>query len=265
MNRHPSGFTLVELLVVVVVAGLLMAAVFQTLIVQQRGYRQQYSVTNARQASRTTLDLLAVELRELSAATGDLAMASQDSLRFRSYRKAGLVCAMPDLTTLIVREFGSAAFVAEDSVLVYQEENDDWVAALVEGAESATCPDGSLARKLEISSDVSPAGTGAPVRGYRMAAYGLELIDGKWALARRDQGEGAVSLVEPLASREQGGLQFLYYNAASDDPFIPSGSAGLADVKRVEVVVRGISLGTGNAAQREHLDSLSLQVNLRGN
>jgi hypothetical protein len=251
------------MLVVVVVAGLLMAAVFQTVIVQQRSYRQQYSITNARHVSRTTLDLLAVELRELSAASGDLLMASENSLRFRSYRKVGIVCAVPvpAVDRLLVQEFGESVFVGGDAVLVYQEEDDDWIEAAIESAASATttCPDGSEARELTLNADVSTVRTGAPVRGYQIAAYGLEFIDGKWALARQDDAGTPVSLVEPLASEEDGGLRFRYYDDANTNPIT------LTDVRRIEVIVRGMSRGTGSVGQLEYLDSLSLQINLRGN
>ena len=95
MNHRAPGFTLVELLAVVVIAVLIMGAVMQTLVVQQRGYRQQSSITNARQSSRMALDLLTVELRELSARDGDLLMAEEDSIRFRSFQKVGIVWRCP--------------------------------------------------------------------------------------------------------------------------------------------------------------------------
>lgn len=266
MDRNRSGFSLVELLVVVVVAALMMTAVFQTLIVQQRGYRQQFSMTNARQNSRTTLDLLGVELRELSAKGGDLLMASRDSIRFRSYRKAGIVCDIPNANQPLVVELGDSPFEQGDSLLVYLEEGDTWTARPVTGASAATCPGGVPARALTVAPALTNVALGAPVRGYRKVAYGLEADGGKPVLARREEGTAPVTLVTPLASSAQGGLRFRYFRANGFEMNgIPLSGPDRDSVARIEVTVRGTSLGTGSASRREHLDSLSLQVTLRGN
>ena len=63
MNNRAPGFTLVEMLVVTVVATVLLGAIFQTLVVQQRSYREQNAIINARQTARASIEVLAAELR----------------------------------------------------------------------------------------------------------------------------------------------------------------------------------------------------------
>lgn len=254
MNHRAPGFTLVELLAVVVIAVLIMGAVMQTLVVQQRGYRQQSSITNARQSSRMALDLLTVELRELSARDGDLLMAEEDSIRFRSFLKVGIVCEMPSTADeLKVGVVGDALFAPGDSVLVFIEDGNVWERDRVTAVEESSCGP-ATAWKLSLSTGVA-ATEGAPVRGYRQLSYGAFQLNGQTMLGRRDV-DGTVPLLGPLAD---GGLKFRYYDVFGNETSV------LADTHRIDVLVRGMSLGTGSAAQREYVDSLSLQINLRGN
>jgi hypothetical protein len=99
-----------------------------------------------------------------------------------------------------------------------------------------------------------------------MVAYGLATAGNKSVLARREGVGAPVTLVEPLASSAQGGLRFRYFRADGTEIIsTPLSALDRAAVARIGITVRGSSLGTGSASRREYLDSLSLQVNLRGN
>jgi type IV pilus assembly protein PilW len=58
-----QGFTLVELLVVIVVAGVVMSSVYSILFTQQKSYQVQEQVVEVQQGLRSGLDLLISELR----------------------------------------------------------------------------------------------------------------------------------------------------------------------------------------------------------
>jgi prepilin-type N-terminal cleavage/methylation domain-containing protein len=272
MNRYSPGFSLVELLVVIVITGILMTAVTQTLITQQRGYSQQTAVVNARQSSRTVLDLLAVELRELSATDGDLLMADEDSLRFRAFRKLGTICGI-DLGggTIKLVEIGDVAFQSLDQLLVYHEEDDGWVATQAQNATDVDDCNGDEERDRQMtigSLAITGASLGAPVRGFEEYSYGLLDLEDQWVLGRTDADGNVTALVGPLASPGESGLEsglrFVYYDQDGETLSAPLNPAARAQVARIKVTVRGKGLGAATASG-EYLDLLSMQVYLRGN
>jgi prepilin-type N-terminal cleavage/methylation domain-containing protein len=274
MNKRAPGFSLIELMMVVVITAVIMTAVVQSLMSQQRGYRQQTAVVNARQSSRVVLDVLALELRELSTSMGgtiggDLLMASPDSIRFRAFRKVGLVCEVDHSGTLKVEELGDLAFANGDGILVFEEEAGAWALGEVHGADSEAC--GTLeARKLTVGSLAGPGVlTGAPVRAFEELGYGIFEIDGQWMLGRRGTNGVIVPLVGPLVGpqvpADKGGLHFQYFDD-SGNPLTgnPLSAANRDLVARIEITVRALGRGAPNATG-VHVDSLGLQVYLRGN
>ncbi|HUF75760.1 MAG TPA: prepilin-type N-terminal cleavage/methylation domain-containing protein, partial [Longimicrobiales bacterium] len=70
MTRDRRGFTLVELLVVVVLGSLVLMAALQVLITNQRTYAAQNAVITSQQSTRIALEVLVNELRELSPSGG---------------------------------------------------------------------------------------------------------------------------------------------------------------------------------------------------
>lgn len=276
MNARSPGFTLVELLVVTLLGALMMAAVYETLVVQQRGYREQVSIVNARQTTRTSLELLATELREISATGADLLVAEQESLTFRAFRKVGIVCNNVLGTQLDVWVLGER-FVPGDTVVAFADDDpglsDDnsWLFGTVGDTAPATCPSSWGSYTAQGLTDmpsltVSVVGLGGAVRAFQPLTYGHYYLGDQWVLGRHARGESPVALLGPLAPPERGGLYFRYYDAtgAVFTP-APADSAERTRVSRIEILVRGSSLGTGRAGEREHLDSLVAQVRLRGN
>jgi type IV pilus assembly protein PilW len=61
--KRTQGFSLVELLVVIVIAGIVMTSVYSMLFTQQRSYQVQEQVVEVQQGLRAGLDLLLYELR----------------------------------------------------------------------------------------------------------------------------------------------------------------------------------------------------------
>jgi prepilin-type N-terminal cleavage/methylation domain-containing protein len=268
------GFSLVELLVVVVLAGLMLGGVYQTLIVQQQSYRQQNAVTNARQASRAVLEILAAELREVSPVEGDILYAGADSIRFRAYRKVGVVCAVSAGAHLHVWELGEP-FAAADSIAVFADgdpasaADDGWVVGEVSSvnASSGTCPAwGSYPTRQLIAPAAATNAVlnGAPVRAFEPYTYGLYQDGGEWVLGRRGRNNVVAPLIGPLASAPEGGLQFRYFRADGTELPRPLSAADRLLVSRIEILVRGIGHGAADPVQGDHVDSLVVQVHVRG-
>ncbi|HEX6940225.1 MAG TPA: prepilin-type N-terminal cleavage/methylation domain-containing protein, partial [Longimicrobiales bacterium] len=265
------GFTLVELLVAVVVTAVLLAAVTQTVIVQQRTYREQMAVLGARQTARTALELIGTELREVSASGNDIYVATPDSIRFRAYKKIGVVCAVVTGSVVDVWELGTP-FAQRDSAVVFSdggapdETGDTWVPVRVsDRTPTDQCTETWGAYPLtglRLYTTLPSVGVapGALVRQFVPVTYGIFRINGEWVVGRKEGDAPLVALLGPIAP--ENGLEFRYYNG-SGQPFQPVDAAQRRDIERIEIVVRVPLEGAGGGAAA--VDSLVTQVQLRGN
>ncbi|HEX7118716.1 MAG TPA: prepilin-type N-terminal cleavage/methylation domain-containing protein [Longimicrobiales bacterium] len=274
MNRRaPSGFTLVELLIAVVVTAAMLAAVFQTVVVQQRSYREQMAILDTRQTARTALELIATEIREVSATGGDIYAASADSIRFRAFGKLAVVCDVANGGLLEVWELGEK-FTKGDSVMIFSDGGDPtaagdvWVATTVmDRGPPQICTDTDWPEHAKggVKPTNLPAGVGmgSLLRGFVAVTYGSYAIDGEQVVGRRGKDGRVTALVGPIL--EHGGLEFRYYDANG----APIAYADLAlasrraDIRRVEIVVRAPREAVGGT--QAQVDSLVTQVRLRGN
>ncbi len=272
-DRTRSGFTLIELLVVMVLGVVVLGAVYQTLVIQEGTFRAQKSIASAQDVSRTALDVLVGEVREVSAnATdgpgGDIAVMGPDSIRFRSFRKAAVVCGKT-AGAILVYEPGDS-IVAGDSVLVFSEgdpwspDDDEWVADAVSARASSTvCPDRSGYVRASLSASTAPGlsgvRTGASVRAFEWLTYGLyQDGTGDWMLGRHASGGSVQYLVGPLAPFASGGLRLTYYDTNGAETTDP------ASVVRIAVSVKAAS-AAGRELDGQYTDSLVTQVFLRNN
>lgn len=274
MNAHRPGFTFAELMVVVVLGAMVLAAVYQTLIIQEKSAQQQNAIISAQQGIRTALDVLAGDLREISAASGDVVAMTAESLTVRASRKVGFVCATHKNEQKITVWELADAFSSGDSILIFADgdvnsANDDtWVQKNVSNASAVNCPSswdplalvGSViatgtGRQLSVG-DIVPVEVGAPVRSFARTTYQIARSDQDWALARRI-GTGSLDpLIGPLAPPEERGLTFRYFDNAGNI------TATLTAVSRIEVKVR--SWARTREGQR-YADSLETQIHLRNN
>lgn len=285
MSDH-SGFSMAELLIVVVISALAMAAVYQTLISQDRTYRYQAGSIEAQNATRTSLQVLASELREISASAGetpastggsDLLIATSDSIRFRAFRKVGIVCAVdpgspPGYVDVWVP---GEQFVTGDSIFLFlegdpnTEDDDTWQATDIKTVQAEAS---NLLCETEWSYDTQslrglPSGPlvdavkGAFVRSFETVTYRKAQYDGSWVLARRVGSGPLVPLIGPIDSA---GLRFRYYDAAETEITNLAAESERARVARVNVEVIARSPGAGMRNQ-PLIDSLSTNIYLRGN
>lgn len=265
MNRDRKGFSLVELVIVVVLGTLILAAALQVLITNQRTYTAQTAQIQSQQSTRAALDVLYGELREISARGGDLVTMGTHSIRVRSMRNFGVVCARtatspPLLKVIKVGDW----FDTGDSVFVFADNNpslssdDAWVSALVTAVDSSSvaCASGPAewlafsgqAARFSQAMGGDSVSAGAPVRSFVYYTYSLLTQDGVTYLGRTDDAGNSVPLVGPLEATN--GVQFAYLDS------IGNVTSTATDVRQIQVTVR-TSSGAINSVGKPVADSIT--------
>ena len=252
MGTRQAGFTLVELLIVTVLTGIVLAGVYQTLIVQEKTYEVAGLKIHDQESLRTGLGILESELREVAAIGGtdiggsDIAEASPDSVVFRAQRKTGFICKLSRSDKWILVWTVGDLFESEDPLLLFvdgdsiQWDDDRWDQTVVDPVTSsndAACaaywPDAELQHlKLPDTQDMTGVQPGSPVRSYEWITYGLyDFGSLGWGLGRRQGDRPPVYLVGGLAGPGQG---------VQIDYFTPAGSATTdpTAVSRVRITIR---------------------------
>jgi prepilin-type N-terminal cleavage/methylation domain-containing protein len=223
-----SGFTMVELIVVVVLGSLILMAAYQILATNTRIYAVNNARVQGQQNLRGALDILSGELREISGPGGDLVVTEPEYLTIRAQRTFGLVCAVNyaanpvELTAFRV----GPAFRAGDSVFVFHDNDpdrasdDEWFGGVISAVDSTTTCAGSPAQTLRIpflrttATAIPPDSVrvGAPLRGFEVYTYGQVEIDGELYLGRQLRGASAPDpLVGPL--QPDNGVTFRYLDS----------------------------------------------------
>ncbi|MGD2124325.1 MAG: prepilin-type N-terminal cleavage/methylation domain-containing protein [Gemmatimonadota bacterium] len=253
---NQKGFTLVELLVVLVLGTLVLLATYETLSTNTRVYAANTARSQGQQTLRAGADILSGELREISIPGGDLIDIGDDSVKFRAQRTFGLVCAVdysaspPTITSFRV----GPAFEAGDTVFVFHDNDpdlssdDEWFSGVVTAValdvgstdllQNNACG-GSPSQTLSIpmlrtTATGAPPDTvrvGAPIRGFDTFTLGLYSFDGEPYLARRaEESTEPDPLVGPLLA--SGGVAFRYFDSSGGVTKKP------AEVTQIEVTLR---------------------------
>ncbi len=214
----PSGFTLAELLVSLVVLGLLGSAIIGVLARQQRFYGSATDLMDTRGRIRQAMAVVPADVRMLSPTdtvsggvnSGDIYLWNDHAIEFRTVAGSSVACwvtGVAPLTSLRLPPLGlpnvltawQVQPVVGDSLLIFDNGANDWrayaVAAISLGSGGAGCPAGAgqflTAAQAGFTSyavTVSPAlsatiAVGAPVRVFRPVHYELyQETDGRWYL-----------------------------------------------------------------------------------
>jgi prepilin-type N-terminal cleavage/methylation domain-containing protein len=241
-ERARDGFTLVELLVVVVLGALLVIAVSQVLITNSRIYTVSNAQIQGQQIMRAGTDVLFGELREISISGEDLEVMDPDQLVIRSQRAFGLVCdtdysiSPEELTVVTVGN----SFRPGDSIFVFADNDpqrtadDVWLARTVQSVDASAVCGGRPAQVLTIP-DLALSGdtvrVGAPVRAFDRFMYGAFVIDGETYLGRQARGDSPPDpLVGPIVPAA--GVVFRYLDAQEQVTTVS------AEVAQIEVTLR---------------------------
>ena len=262
------GFTLVELLIVAVLGGLVVAATYQVLLTQQRIYTANTAQIQDQQTLRAGMAILSGELREISTQGGDLPTMSSQGLRIRTMRAFGLVCvvqpglAPPRITVKRVDRW----FEAGDSLFIFYDNDteltgdDVWHSKVSSHVDTtATCSGGDEAQVMHIpglSSSGDSVRVGAPVRTYRTFTYGILQDGGDWFLARAEGSDPPEPLVGPIRSSTGGGVEFVYLDENGNTTAVPG------NVAQIRVTLRTLS-GVRDSQGNFIRDSITAIVSMR--
>jgi prepilin-type N-terminal cleavage/methylation domain-containing protein len=249
MTSDRKGFTIIELIVVSVLGALILMAILQVLMTNQRTYTAQTAVVQGQQSSRMALEVLFNELREASPGGGDIITMGSNSLTVRLMRKLGVVCdtdlgplaLIPKVTVL---NNSGDAFEENDSVFVFAENRDAtptddvWISTMVADTAIVTCL-GRPATELSFPTTDLPlfsdtVKVGAPVRSYEAFTFAAHPLLGETYLVRCDGEDCTSAFPWPIAGPLRGtnGLQFIYRDAMG------AITANPLDVRQIEVRIR---------------------------
>ena len=269
-SRGQSGFTLIELIVVIGLMAVVLAALQALILAQHRFYAAQFQIARARAAARIGANLLAGELRGQSSVGGDLYAVGADSVALRSAVGFGVVCAAYQDRLLIWQTSGSFGSGASDSLLVFLEhdfssaDDDEWVSARIRGvknAPGASCETGSPAEtELRLDRTLVGVAAGAPVRAFRPHTYRLYAGgSGDWWLGQRLRNGRLQPVAGPFVAPAAGGLRLEYLDSFGTP------SADRHSVVRVRITVTARSSRRIRRAGRLEFftDSLATVVYLR--
>ena len=267
-----QGLTLVELLVAMVVASVVMAAIFMVLVQSQRTYGVQSERIAGQQTVRAGIDVLAAELRGISASGGDILSMDDDEVEIRAPRGVAITCQVLGTNPLEVRavlrggtlEQGTEVFIFADGD-PDTAADDIWLSGTVASASAENtagdCPDNPDLELIRLTfNNVSPSAgaagvrRGAPVRGYEVLTYGIVTDGGEPFLGWSTPGGDDVPLVGPLASSDGFSLQFLDASGAE--------TSTATEVRAIRATLRTAS-NLSDAVGRPVADSLSILVNTR--
>lgn len=274
--RSDAGFTLVEVLVVLVIGSFVLGAVYEIMISQSQAFGRQGEIVDVQNSLRSTAVLLTTELRAVDAQ--DLYSMDASSLHLRSYTGSGIICGKDAASRRFALIDTSGGFTSTpgDSVLVLSvggagSADDEW--KVFPATEVGTGPDlgvstCSWGETPDVAIRISPASpsdtdgiaVGGSVLAFQPVEYGLYQDAGRWWFARRvGLATSWEILTGPLLSPAEGGLEFAYVDGAGDP------AASLQDIAAVRIVVRAESFGqTRSKRGLQHVrDTLAMRIVMR--
>ncbi len=275
------GFTLVEMVVVLGLMGVIIGALYQSIIATQRTTSAQFQRIDVQQSTRAAAMYVSNMLRELNAADGDILVSQATSLRFRAMRWTGVLCTVPfeaagqvQFTVRGQLLFGIRSPDAVlDSILLWLDDplngtDDKWLYGGLQSSGAGVCNDLSAGTTLRVV--ISAGGNnqtaedfvklGAPVRGFQIEEISLYQVGTEYWLGRRTANRAGVwEVVRPLVGPlMDDGLAFSYFDVNGAPPALTT------QIASIGVTVRGRS--ARQVSGRGFLqDSIVTRVTLRNN
>ena len=298
MTRH--GFTLVELLIVLIVGGMVATAATRLLQRQQRFYTSAGSLVMQRVSLRDATGIIPGEIRALSAADGDVIAFSDSSLEIRATIGSAIACdtasggaalhlapdQLSDATPAVLASFVTMPDRG-DVALVYDGGADDpsddrWLSATIDGVSSgvdlcAGSPFAALVRpgtgsvRLQFSAGDELAATvrpGAFVRVVRRVRYRFyRASTAEWFIGYSTWNGTTLGAVQPVSGpfapyRDDGRSGFALR-------FFDSAGARLTSemdprrIARIEISVRGGAKEAMSGGGSSPPDSQTVTIRLR--
>lgn len=266
--RHcRRGFTLAEIMVVLVVTLLVTAAVYSLLITTQRLTRTQAQRVALQTSVRTGALIVLNELAELSTVAGgapsqnDVVAIGTSAITYRAMRGVGFVCQTPGPTVVRLARSSFSGHrdpqAGRDEAYVFAagnpagETRDAWVALrILSVTSSSPCP-GPAGPAITLTLSGSPASEplepGTPVRITELVEMRLYRADDRsWLGARSvNTGEAIQPLLGPLT--DANGFELKYLDAFG------SPTTDRTDIRSIRVGLRGMLGGSGEDPAPEEL------------
>jgi hypothetical protein len=302
LNCARRGLSLVELVVVIVLAGLVGGTIVAAIGRQQRFYHGASEILYVREGVRDAMDVLSTDVRGTSIAD-TVRLAADSAIEFFATIGGSVVCQIigNDVGLPAMHPSGNSlsAFLAEpdtgdlalfhvDSAGVSERWERRRIAGFTRQALPSSCPPASrlseqsdldvgakgfvVALTTPLAGDVKP---GAAVRFVRRARYSLyRASSGDWYLGYRRCnaiGSSACGAVQPVSGPYRGytrdpeatGLLFEYFDATGETLDVVAAPLALA---RVDITVRSESedqLPYGTPFGRRVADSATVSVAIR--
>lgn len=232
LARRPSGFTLVELMVAIVISGILVGVIFQFLLGQTRFARLQSAREEVQQNARVALDVISSDLRAIG--PQGIIAASANAITYRAPRAWGVVCGYSGGSLALVFPGPAAPMLKAGSDSLAVGSNFHQVSDVTgDGSGAAAACNAGVAPNPAITAAEGRARlynlpAGAPTYLRRQDAYVYDRLTydigtsaavpgATWI--RRNPGSGAQPLAGPLPAN--GGLVFAYEDgngATTADP-----------------------------------------------
>jgi prepilin-type N-terminal cleavage/methylation domain-containing protein len=244
-----AGFTLVELLVVMVLLGVVVGGLIRVIAGQQRFYRSAGDLMDSRSQIRQAVTILPADLRGVSGAGGDLLNATDISMRLMANIASSAICSatansftVPPLVLASGQAIsvGRTRAAVDDIMMVYDEgatsgrSDDLWqryrITRVTPTVGACVAPFTQAADLLRESFviDVTPAVSatipqGAPVRFLREVHYELyRASDNKWYLGYAECPNSVCGALQPVsgpyldyssADHPDNGVRFQFFNS----------------------------------------------------
>ena len=293
-RQRPSGFSLLELVLVLALVGAMGTIIGTTLVRQQRFYRGAAELLHAREGVRDAMEVLSTDVRSASVADSVRVMADS-AFEFFTTIGSSVICigsTASDLVLAVQRErrgntltsfatapdTGDLAVIFDDSVGVREQWHRASILSFGPRASVESClgsndPVDRAGYLLRVANGRVPPSAGMPVRFLRRARYSLyRSSDGEWYLGYRRcnaLGPPVCGAVQPLsgpyrpysARTNSTGLLFEYFDGVGTQLTGVSNASSLA---RVDVTARAegaqrLPRGPGSAVA----DSATVSIAIR--
>ena len=298
-RRAPAGFSLVELMIVVVLLGIVTGSVMTVIVRQQRFYAGAAEIGDTRSQLRQAVELIPAELRQLSTAggvdTNDIYGLSSTSIEYRSTFGSAIACVLDGTRTVVtvppehlergngltrwlrVARQGDSLFILDDAGKIGG--NGVWrgaeivaVTAVAGGCPSATGyttttddtrPSYALTLAQPLPPTIPAGNPGNAMRFFEPVRYALYTAKDGQSFLGFCSGVGCTDL-QPVSGPYQGangapGLQFVYYDSTGAQ------TTDRRNVAQVRLLLRGQTAQDASltGGRGKFKDSLDVRVAIR--
>lgn len=280
-GRRDSGFTMIELLVALVLAGILASVIFQLIEGQGRFVSAQSAREEVQQNTRGALELITSELRAVP--PGGIVSAGTSSISFRLPRAWGLLCDAPVVGGGTVGVIFAPGTFPESELPVGDLSSvgsaDAWGLAIPQGGAyadqyvaggltAAASTDGNCTANLNVgvakgmtvrqlthgalgTAPAAGVGPRTPVFVYQRVEYDASTsnVPGKWLRRRTGTTTSFQPVAGPLQEGTGTGLVFTYYCRTAGGSYRALTSAELAnatDLLRIDRVQVKLAMQSRN-------------------